>query len=309
MGAPGSLFEVESFLKNMFNDPLILDIKNNFARKMLASFITHKRLEDTKKNYQAIGGKSPLLEHTANLVKTLNALDSKRLYTFAMRYTPPFAYGVLDELKSQNIESVVLFSLYPQFCTATIHSSLLDAKAALQSLNFTPKLIEISHYHTHPSYIACIVEKIKQALKGEDPKDFVLLLSAHSLPQSRIEQGDPYQKQCQENKAALESALQQEGLRFKKITLAYQSKVGKMKWLEPSTKDAITHFKDEKLIIFPLSFTLDNSETDYELKILYANHAQNLGVKDYRVCECFNADVSFANTIIELIQGAENETN
>lgn len=309
MGAPGSLFEVESFLKNMFNDPLILGIKNNFGRKMLASFITYKRLEDTKKNYQAIGGKSPLLEHTVNLVKTLNALDSKRLYTFAMRYTPPFVYGVLDELKSQNIESIVLFSLYPQFCTATIHSSLLDAKNALKSLNFSPKLLEISHYHTQPSYIACIVEKIKQTLKGEDSKDFVLLLSAHSLPQSRIEQGDPYQKQCEENKAALESALRQEGLVFKKIALVYQSKVGKMKWLEPNTKDTITHFKNEKLIIFPLSFTLDNSETDYELKIFYANHAKALGVKDYRVCDCFNAETSFANTIIEIIQGAENETN
>lgn len=306
MGAPNSLFEVEGFLKNMFNDPLILGIKNNFTRKLLASFITHKRLEDTKKNYQAIGGKSPLLAHSVELVKMLNSLDSKRLYTFAMRYTPPFAHGVLDELKAQKIESLVLFSLYPQFSTATIHSSLLDVRSALQELAFMPKILEISHYHTHPPYIHCIVERIEQALKNDSAKEFILLLSAHSLPQSRIDEGDPYQQHCEENKAAIESALQEKGIVFKKIMLTYQSKVGRMKWLEPSTRDVITRYKNEKLLLFPLSFTLDNSETDYELRILYANLAKNLGVRDYRVCSCFNASLDFAQMIIDLIQGAES---
>lgn len=302
MGAPNSIFEVESFLKNMFNDPLILGIKNNFARKMLASFITHKRVEDTKKNYALIGGKSPLIAHTFNLVNKLNEIDSKRLYTYAMRYTPPFAYDVLQDLQRQNIESIILFSLYPQFCTSTIHSSLLDAKAALNQLAFNPHLQEISHYHTHTHYIDCIVERIKECLGEDNPSEFVLLLSAHSLPQSRIDEGDPYEKQCNENKAALESALIQKGIVFKKIALSYQSKVGKMKWLEPSTEQSIHKYKNHKLIIYPLSFTLDNSETEYELKILYANLAKSLGVPDYRVCKCFNDDEKFAKSIITILE-------
>lgn len=306
MGSPNSVFEVESFLKNMFNDPLILGIKNDFMRKMMASFITHKRLESTKKNYEAIGGKSPLIAHTLNLVNKLNALDSKRLYTYAMRYTPPFSYNVLEDLQKSGIDSLILFSLYPQFSISTINSSLLDAKLSLEKLSFKPKLHEISHYHTHPHYINCIVKSVQDALGNDDAKDFILLLSAHSLPQSRIDEGDPYQKQCEENMMALESALQQNGIVFKKIALSYQSKVGRLKWLEPSTKDTITKYKKNKIIVFPLSFSIDNSETEYELKILYASLSKTLGVPEYRVCKCFNDSELFAQAIIHIINEREN---
>ncbi|MCX2717761.1 ferrochelatase [Helicobacter sp. MIT 21-1697] len=302
MGSPNSLFEVESFLKNMFNDPLILGIKNAFMRKMLASFITHNRVEEAKKNYQAIGGKSPLITHTLNLTNKLNELDCKRFYTYAMRYTPPFAYQVLEDIKRQGIESVVLFSLYPQFSYSTIHSSLIDAKAALQKLSFMPALYEISSYHAHPDYIGCIIERIKASLGTDNPNEFVLLLSAHSLPQSRVDGGDPYQQQCEQNKEALQKALESEGITFKKIALCYQSKVGRMKWIGPSTKDTIAKYKKHKMIIFPLSFTLDNSETEYELKILYASLAKELNVPQYRVCSCFNDSERFAKSIINILE-------
>lgn len=305
MGAPNSIFEVEGFLRNVFNDPLILGVKNDFLRKMLASFIINRRLEDAKANYASIGGKSPLTAHTFNLVNKLNAADSKRFYTYAMRYTAPFAHNVLEDVKNQGFNDVLLFSLYPQFSRSTIHSSLLDAKAALQTLQFTPTLREISHYHTHTLYIDCIVRSIVDALNGDDPHTFVLLLSAHSLPKARIREGDPYQIQCEENKAALESALAQKGIVFKKIDLVYQSKVGPTKWLTPSTQDGITKYKKHKMILFPLSFTLDNSETDYELKILYANLAKSLGVPDYRVCKCFNDSEHFVQTILHIIHEQE----
>ncbi len=302
MGAPNSIFEIENFLKNMFNDPLILGIKNDFMRKMLASFIVNKRLEDTKKNYQAIGGKSPLTAHTLNLVNKLNAKDSKRFYTYAMRYTPPFAYNVLEDIQKQGIQSLILFSLYPQFSSSTIHSSLLDAKAALENLAFTPILREISHYHTHSGYIDCIVRSVDEALNGDRAEEFVLLLSAHSLPQARIKEGDPYQQHCEENLKALESALHQKDIHFEKIDLVYQSKATPVKWLSPSTKEGITKYKKHKMILFPLSFSLDNSETEFELKILYANLAKSLGVPEYRVCSCFNDSEHFVDTIMNIIE-------
>lgn len=302
MGAPNSIFEVENFLKNMFNDPLILGIKNDFMRKMLASFIVNKRLEDTKKNYQAIGGKSPLTAHTLNLVNKLNAKDSKRFYTYAMRYTPPFAYNVLEDIQKQGIQSLILFSLYPQFSSSTIRSSLLDAKAALENLAFTPILHEISHYHTHSGYIDCIVRSLEETLNGDRAEEFVLLLSAHSLPQARIKEGDPYQQHCEENLKALESALHQKDIHFKKIDLVYQSKATPVKWLSPSTKEGITKYKKHKMILFPLSFSLDNSETEFELKILYANLAKRLGVPEYRVCSCFNDSDHFVHTIMNIIE-------
>ncbi|WP_334083062.1 ferrochelatase [Helicobacter typhlonius] len=313
MGAPNSIYEVEGFLKNVFNDPLILGIKNNFMRKMLANFITHRRVEDTKKNYELIGGKSPLTAHTFNLVNKLNELDSTNLYTYAMRYTPPFTYDVLADLQRQNIESIVLFSLYPQYSFSTAKSSLLDAREALQRLNYTPHITEVAHFHTHPLYIDCIVKSIEETLGADNAQDFVLLLSAHSLPQARIDEGDPYEKHCNQNKEALESALAQKGIVFKKIALSYQSKVGRMKWLEPSTKDTIRKYKKHKMIVYPPSFTLNNSETEYELKILYAGVAKELGMPEYRVCSCFNDNTQFANAIMQIIkeskEGLWNEKN
>lgn len=305
MGAPSSLFEVESFLKNMFNDPLILDIKSDFMRKMLASFITHRRVEEAKNNYKAIGGGSPLLSHTINLAKRLNATDTNRHYSFAMRYSAPFTDGVIEELQTQGYEDVVLFSLYPQYCSATTQSSILAAREAMQKLAYHPKLQIIESYPTHPLYIACIIEGIQSTLGADDPSEYILILSAHSLPQSRVDKGDPYKQQCEQSAYAIESALINKGLHFKQLVLAYQSKVGPMKWIGPSTQESIQKYKKHKIIVFPLSFTLDNSETDYELSILYAKLAQELNVPEYRVCRCFNDSQSFANAIVAMI----NELN
>lgn len=302
MGGPNSLFEVESFLKNMFNDPLILGIKNGFMRSMLAKFITSKRLEESKANYQAIGGKSPLSTHTFALTELLNSLDSERYYTYAMRYTPPFAYDVLRDLQERGFESICLFSLYPQFSYSTTYSSFLDAQEALKKLNYTPSLSYVEHYPTHEGYIACILKRIKETLGNQRAEDFTLLLSAHSLPQSRIDSGDPYQKQCEANAKALETALNQEDIHFKNIKLCYQSKVGRMKWIGPSTSDMIKAHRQDKILIFPLSFSIDNSETDFELSILYANLAKTLNIPTYRVCKCFNAMEDFAHTITQLVK-------
>ena len=310
MGGPNSLFEVESFLKNMFNDPLILGIKNNFARSMLAKFITSRRLEESKANYQAIGGKSPLSAHTFALTERLNELGEdlgnelgeKSYYTYAMRYTPPFAIDVLRDLKDKGFSSICLFSLYPQFSYSTTYSSFLDVQEALKKLDYTPSLSYVEHYPTHEGYIACIIKRIKEALGDDGAEDFTLLLSAHSLPQSRIDSGDPYQKQCEANAKALESALAREGLHFKHIKLCYQSKVGRMKWIGPSASEMIKAHRQDKLLIFPLSFSIDNSETDFELSLLYAKLAKSLNVPAYRVCKCFNAMGDFARTITQLVK-------
>lgn len=301
MGGPGSIFEIESFLKRIFTDPLILNIKSEFGRKMLANFITHQRLDEAKRNYQLIGGKSPIIEHTLKITQRLNELDSERFYTYAMRYTAPFAYDVLDDIKKQGFESVILFSMYPQFCRSTIYSSIVDAKNALKSLNFQPQLHIISDYATHPSYIQCAVQKIKESLAHDNPQDFLLLLSAHSLPLSRIKQGDPYQNECEANLKAIQESLEKENINFKKILLAYQSKVGMMKWLGPSTQETLNKYKKHKLILYPLSFTVDNSETIYELCIQYAHLARDLGIPEYRVCKCFNDDEMFIQAILRII--------
>ena len=114
MGGANSLFEVELFLRNMFADPLILRIKNSFIRKFVANIIINARLDKLKANYQAIGSKSPLVEITYNLTQTLSKIDNSRFYTYAMRYTPPYARNVVADLKERGIQKITLFSMYPQ---------------------------------------------------------------------------------------------------------------------------------------------------------------------------------------------------
>lgn len=306
MGGPTDIYGVEDFLKNIFNDPLILRIKNNFMRKMLANMIITKRLESVKKNYQKIGGGSPIARHTFNLSTTLNDLDSSKLYTYAMRYTPPFCKDVLKDMQKQGINDIVLFSMYPQFSSATTKSSLLDAYESLKALAYKPRVSVVEHFSTYTPFYELIADNIEHTLAGANPNEFVLILSAHSLPQKVVDAGDPYVAHCEEGKRLLTQILKKRGIHFYDIKLSYQSKVGPMRWLKPFTSDTIKESAHQKIIIYPLAFTIDNSETDYELSIEYKALAQQLNVRDYRVCRCFNDNKDFAKMIITLVQDKLN---
>lgn len=304
MGGPTDILGVEPFLKNIFADPLLLPIKNSLIRKMVGNIIVSKRLESVKENYRKIGGYSPLIKHTFALTSALNALDSSKTYSYAMRYSPPFCKDVLADLKAQGVQDLVLFSLYPQFSTATTYSSLLDAKSCLKSLEYAPRVSVVEHFSEYVPFYELIADEIISTLDGADSKEFVLLLSAHGLPKSLIEKGDCYVEHCEKGKQIIHKILQSKGVDFAKIVLCFQSKVGPMRWIEPSTKDTISAHKDSKIIIYPLAFTIDNSETDYELKIQYKELADSFGVRDYRVCECLNDKEGFAKVIIDLANQA-----
>ncbi len=301
MGGPNNLLEVKTFLQNMFNDPYILSIKSSFFRSLLASFITHKRLEEAQSNYQAIGGKSPLVEHTFALCETLRQLNSSYFYTYAMRYTPPFAKDVVKELKAKAIEEIILFSLYPHFSYTTTQSSYDDFIKALKELDYHPKLCFVRNYYSDKMYNQAVINRICQALGGDDCREFHLIFSAHSLPQRNIDKGDPYQKEIIANVETLKPMLEEVGLYFKSIKIAYQSKLGPIKWLEPNLQDMLKNYKDEKLLIYPIAFSIDNSETDFELSIQYKKESQTLGIKDYRVAKCLNSGEDFAKSILGLI--------
>ncbi|WP_299548024.1 ferrochelatase [uncultured Helicobacter sp.] len=306
MGGPNSLFEVKTFLKNMFNDPYILPIKNSFLRAMVGGFIVNKRLEEAQSNYQKIGGKSPLVGHTLALCETLNTLKSEYYFTYAMRYTPPFADAVVHDLKARGIKEVVLFSMYPHFSYTTTASSMEDILRAFKACGFTPKIMQVERYYRDREYNLAVLERIKERLNGEDSRDFHLIFSAHSLPKKNIENGDPYQKEILENVEILESIFMEFGLEFASIKVAYQSKIGPIKWLEPNLQDVLLKYKGKKLLIYPISFTLDNSETDFELSLQYMEVAHKVGIKDYRVAKCLNANEDFAKCILKIVRRMEN---
>ncbi len=299
MGGPRNLQEVELFLKNMFNDPRILTMPS-FMRKIVGSMIVRGRKKEAISNYKTLGGKSPIIAHTENLVKKLSKAFDEVEIRYVMRYTPPFAAQILKELKEKGVEEIFLLPLYPHFSTTTTASSFDDIYASLEELNFHPKIKKITSFYDHIGYNLAVVERIKEAIKNENPKEFDLIFSAHGLPQKMVEEGDPYQHQIESNVKKLEKLLKESSLNFKNIHLAYQSKVGPLKWLTPYLEDKLKEIKNKNVLIYPISFTLDNSETDYELSIEYKNLAKKMGFEKFIVSKCVNDSDLFVKSLISI---------
>ena len=297
MGGARDKSELKMFLTNMFNDENILTIKNAFIRKMVASFITNSRLESAWKNYEKIGNHSPINPLTEQLVNKCNdKIENYKTYQ-VMRYTPPFAKEIISQMKKDGIKEVLLLPLYPQYSTTTTKSSLEDfIKFAKNSFSIS----SIETFYKNDKFNECIVNEILNNV--EDETSYNLVFSAHGLPQKIVDAGDPYEKQMNEHVKILSEELQKRGKNFKSINLAYQSKVGPLKWLEPSLEDMLKNFKDENVIIYPLSFIVDNSETVFELDIEYKEIAHEIGIKEYKVCSCVNDSEEFIEAIKDIIK-------
>lgn len=301
MGGANSIKEVNTFLINMFNDYHILNIKNSFMRSIIAKKIVNKIKPNVVKHYEAIGGKSPINEYTEKLVNKLNELDNSKDYKYAMNYSNPLSYDILKKLKHDNVREITLFSMYPQYSEVTVKSSLESIYKAMKKLKYNPKINIIDRYYDNEYYNNAIVKLIKGSMIGKDINEYILIFSAHSIPKMYIDKGDPYKYECNYNAEILKEKLYKEGLHFKDIVLSYQSKIGKLEWLSPTTIDTIKKYRGEKLIIYPLAFTIDNSETIYEIDIEYRKEALNkYGIKDFILCPCLNDSTYFAKTIIEL---------
>ena len=299
MGGPNNIDEVELFLRNMFADKNILPM-NSIMRKFIGNMIVKKRLHEAQENYRILGGKSPLREITENLSeKVENKLDIP--VSPAMRYVPPFAKEVLEKFKKEDIEDVILFPMYPHYSTTTTLSSIEDVKERAKELEYYCNFTIIEPYYKDMRYIEIQCDKIVEALENKDASEYELILSAHGLPLSIIEAGDPYQKQIEENSLLIGERLSERGIYFKKHTIAYQSKVGKSVWLEPNLSDILRNPDNLKVLIFPLSFTIDNSETVFELNIEHREIAEKIGYDDYIVAKCPNDDKKFVNFVSGIV--------
>jgi protoporphyrin/coproporphyrin ferrochelatase len=297
MGAARNKDELEVFLRNMFNDENILTIKNTTIRSMIASFIVMTRLNKAWKNYEQIGGSSPLHKLTDKLIKKLQEELSDFYVTAAMRYTSPFAQTAIARIKERGIKEVMLFPMYPHYSTTTTKSSIEDFRQkAGEDLNIQV----IEPYYDNFFLNKAICDDIVK-VQGKY-NDFHLIFSAHGLPQKVVDKGDPYQKQIEEHVELLKEKLTFYAVNIKSINLAYQSKVGPMKWLTPSLEDMLKHFQGKKVIIYPISFTIDNSETVFELDVEYRELAEKIGIKEYRVAPCLNDGETFIEAIKEIIK-------
>ncbi|MDA3052600.1 ferrochelatase [Campylobacter sp. JMF_01 NE2] len=298
MGGPNSLDEVSVFLKNMFCDPNILGVKSKILRKILASLITKMRVKEACQNYEKLGGKSPIAGLTKRLCDKINLYQNEFVCDFAMNYTAPFARDVLA--KYAKFDEILLFPLYPHFSQTTVKSSIDDAKKALVDLEISNfKIVDI--FYKSEIYNQILLNLIKEKIKNLSADEISrtsLVFSAHSLPVKIIAAGDPYEAQVNEHVKILSEILQKSGIKFKDISLAYQSRLGPVKWLEPNLNEHLANLQNERALIFPISFCIDNSETKFELDMYFRNVAKELKFSYFEVCECPNFSDEFASFII-----------
>ncbi|MFC2073445.1 ferrochelatase [Campylobacterota bacterium] len=298
MGGPNNLDEVEVFLNNMFNDKRIIGAPKPI-RIMIAKLITWQRKEEAKSNYATLGGKSPLVGYTQKLIEKLERNIDASIH-MVMRYAPPFASQTVEKLK--DVDEIYAIPLYPHYSSTTTLSSMEDLEESIKKQGIKAKVKTLGHYYRHPDYIAVTVERIKETLGNDNPDAFELVFSAHGLPKKIIEKGDDYQRHIRYNVYHVRKALQQVGIHFHKTHLAYQSRLGPLEWIRPYLDDKLKSLKKKKVIIYPIAFTIDNSETEFELDVEYREIAEELGFEEYRVAKAPNDHPAFVKCISNIYE-------
>ena len=306
LGGPDKLESVKPFLFNLFNDKAIIGAPNPI-RFLIAKLISTSREKTAQEIYSHINGKSPILEETIAQKEALEKLlaknDKKNSYKcfITMRYWHPRAENVINEVKKYQPDKIILLPLYPQFSTTTSNSSILEWQKKAKKLNLNCDTTTICCYPKEDSFIKSHVDLIKKSLKKLKSKNYRILFSAHGLPQKIIDKGDPYEWQVRETTNKIVKELNIKNLDY---VNCFQSKVGPLKWLEPSTEtETIRAGKDKKsLILIPIAFISEHSETLVELDIEYKELADDNHVKEYIRVPTLSVNKYFIESLANLVK-------
>ncbi len=313
MGGPDSLEAVEPFLFQIFSDPHIIDVSMpGFARRMMAKMIARKRKDESIEIYRKLGGKTPLhkimREQAQALQRTLNdgADKGRQFHVFpANRYGHRSLQSVLDDIHRDGYERLIVLSMYPFFATSTSGSIDSEIRRLTKKLSIPAERITyIERYGERQDFVRLtaghIVRQLNEFLQNEE-NELTLLLSAHSIPQRHLQKGDPY---FDEVRLAVQR-LQKELPERVTVHLAFQSKIGPVKWLEPATDEKILELAGaglSRLFVYPLGFTADNSETVYEIGMLYRDLALQHGIKEFVRLKALNSEPDFINLLAQLVR-------
>ena len=302
MGGPDSLSAIEPFLYNLFSDRDIIRIGPAFLQPVIARFIARRRSKKVMEYYKKIGGKSPIRELTEQQGAELEAALGAGYRCFvAMRYSKPDTAEALAAISREGITTVIALSLYPHYSRATVGSSINELERGLKKSAAPIELSYIRQFYDHPLYIAALAEKVEKGLAGFPDRSTVqLVFSAHGLPQSFIDSGDPYLEHIQ---ATVRLTMEQFG--GVSHHLAFQSRAGPVKWLEPSTEAKIAELAAagcKRLLMVPISFVSDHIETLYEIDIQYKEEAAALGITDFRRTEALNSSPAFISCLARLVR-------
>lgn len=310
LGGPETLDDVRPFLFNLFSDPDIIRLPFRFLQKPIARLISNRRHKKSGGYYAQIGGGSPLRKITDEQAQALETeirargLDA-RVYV-AMRYWHPFTEEALAEIERDGITRLIVLPLYPQFSISTTGSSLNRMNELVKGNGLAAlRTSVICTWQNDDQYIRALAGMIKEELakfSNQSVQGTHIIFSAHSVPVSYVEKyGDPYLRYTEETLRLLMSHIGAD----RPHMLAFQSKVGPVKWLEPSTDTAIRKLAAEgvsQMLLVPVSFVSEHIETLYELDILYRNVADEVGVKEYRRVPALNCQPDFIAALASLVE-------
>ncbi|WP_044304842.1 ferrochelatase [Richelia intracellularis] len=313
LGGPDKLEDVGPFLYNLFSDPEIIRLPFSWLQKPLAWFIATRRTSQSQENYRKIGGGSPLRSITEQqgkaLKERLNTLGRDANIYIGMRYWHPFTEEAITKITEENIKHLVILPLYPQFSISTSGSSFRLLEKLWQK---NPKLQQMA-YNAIPSWYkqSCYLQAMADLISQEldqllNPNEAHIFFSAHGVPKSYVEEaGDPYQQEIEECTELIMLTLN----RPNNYSLAYQSRVGPVEWLQPYTDDAIKDLGKKgvnTLVVVPISFVSEHIETLEEIDIEYREIAEKAGIHNFRRVPALNTHPLFiqalANLVIESLE-------
>ena len=308
MGGPDSLAAVEPFLYNLFADRELIRLPAGaLLQKPFAKLISHFRAKRVRLNYQAIGGKSPLLEWTTRQARGIaERLGGQWAPFVAMRYAPPRAEETVRRIKAAGIRRAVVLSMYPHYTGATTGSSLNDFKRAMARIHPDLQLQVIDQWYDWPGYLDALAHRIGQGLERfhELLRDEVeILFSAHALPQKFIDEGDPYLEHVL---ATVRGTMERVGERS--WHLGFQSRSGPVQWMEPDTLAVMDRLAEEgrtAVLIVPISFVSDHIETLHEIDIEYRHHAELHGLRHFVRAPSLNDGTDFLDAMAALVRSRE----
>ena len=314
LGGPDSLQAVEPFLLNLFLDPDIIPMGPlGFLRKPLAKLISSRRSIPVAGKYAEIGRRSPIglltERQRVRLVEAVSPYIDPVAVT-AMRYWHPMTAEAVETLrKAGPLDEIVLLPLYPHFSYATTLSSLKEWQQVYGKSNGGPKVCTIGQFYNHPRYVQAVVQRIGSILRQfPDSSRIHLVFSAHGLPMSLVEKGDPYPQQIEETvRLVCEAGAKQypgwPGMHL----LCYQSRVGPAKWLQPpltGTIERLGHEGVKEMLVVPISFVTEHIETLHEINIEARDEARKVGIERFRMMPAVGDSPLFIGALKELVLDA-----
>lgn len=306
LGGPDTLESIEPFLYNLFCDPDIIDFPfARIGRKPLARLISTTRARKVQHHYASIGGGSPIRRHTERQARALEQeLRNKGMdaHCFvAMRYWHPFTDEAIARVRAAECDELVLLPLYPQYSSTTTRSSLNEWNR--QFCDDTP-VHRVETFYDDTAYLDSVAEKVDEALsRFPVPQRPEIVFSAHSVPLSVIEKGDPYQRQIEETVRLLTGRAAWRNSH----RLCYQSKVGASRWLQPSLHHTLRQLSAEKVrevCIVPIAFVSDHVETLGEINHEARHMAERLGFTQFEMSAGLNDSPKFIEALGQIVQAA-----